>query len=422
MKELLRTGLVLTALSSSLFADSQLSPGAGNKRATEIARASDMVQSAYRFVIKQSQQLSDPNLQAQTFDALANPDTCIAHRANLTPALRQQIVNELLAAGLLNPADNTSFPGGLITGVFPPVLNDNSSCPHFPQPFYATPGSNFGSHHSYPGGLPVHEANNDVADINRADEYRHIYGHVNAQGIPTVNPNAASPDVHQETTTTYIDQDIIVGAPLWHDWAKPIVLQWNADGTIFQELQIGGPGLSTGGHHILSLAEAMVRGLSPAFIDVQACAHSTPTEGDEPNVVAWIRAAAIIARQDPIAKGYLIKDSTGAYRLPAFRKTGSVDLLTPGQMNLLAEMTIHNLSDADWIYGDQAVDSMQVVLADLAPQFGFDASNASVFNNYFRNVVLAHYPAESIYISYTQNGEEGVKEMIEKLVEAGYLK
>jgi hypothetical protein len=186
-------------------------------------------------------------------------------------------------------------------------------------------------------------------------------------------------------------------------------------------LQIGGPGLSTGGHHILGLAEAMVRGLSPAFIDVQACAHSTPTEGNEPRVVAWIHAAAIIAQQDPIAKGYLIKDSTGAYRLPAFRQTGSVDLLSPGQMNLLAEMTIHNLSDADWVYGDQAVSSMQVVLADLAPQFGVDPTNTAVFNNSFRNVVLAHYPAESIYITYTQKGENGVKAMIEKLVESGVL-
>jgi hypothetical protein len=171
----------------------QTIPGAGNKRAEQIAAASDMVQSAYQFIIKQSEQLSDSYLQAQTFDALANPQTCIAHRANLTAAQRQTIVNQLLAAGLLNPADEATFPGGLIAGVFPPVLNDNSSCPHLPLAFYAAPGSNFGSHHSYPGGLPVHEANNDVADLNRAEEYRDVYGHVNAQGIPTVNPNAVRP-------------------------------------------------------------------------------------------------------------------------------------------------------------------------------------------------------------------------------------
>ena len=419
--KIVRAGLLMAAMSSLAFADSQLTPGAGNKRAQEIAQASDMVQSAYHFAIQQSQRILDPHVRSETFDALANPQTCIEHRAKLTPSQKQAIVSQLLAAGLLNPNDDQTFPGGLINGVFPPVLNDNSACPQLPQPFYAAPGSNFGSHHSYPGGLPVHEANNDVADINRADEYRHVYGHVNEAGFPVVDPNTASPGDDDSKTVIYIDQDIIVGAPLWHDWAKPFVLQWNSDGTIFQELPIGGPGLSTGGHHILSLAEAMVRGLPAAFIDTQACAHSTPTEGNEARVVAWIRAAAIIAQQEPIAKGYLTKDSTGAYRLPAFRQTGSVDLLTPGQMNLLAEMTIHNLSDADWVYGDQAVASMQVVLQDLAPQFGFDPNNTSVFNNSFRNVVLAHFPAESIYISYTQAGKQGVKEMIQKLVQAGIL-
>ena len=422
----LQAALVGTTVFSSMLlngqtTNTQASPGAGNKRAEQISAASEMVQSAYQFIIKQSEQLSDPKLRTTTFDALANPQTCIVHRANLTAAQRKSIVNQLLSAGLLNPADDATFPGGLINGVFPPVLNDNSTCPHLPLAFYAAPGSNFGSHHSYPGGLPVHEANNDVADLNRANEYRHVYGHVNERGIPTVNPDAGSPDVRQTKTAVFIDPDIILGAPLWHDWAKPIVLQWNADGTIFDELQIGGPGHSTGGHHILSLAEAMARGLSPAFIDVQACAHSTPTEGDEPNVVAWIRAAAIIAQQDPVAKGYLTTDSTGAYRLPAFRKTGSVDLLSAGQMNLLAEMTIHNLSDADWVYGDQAVDNMQVVLADLAPEYGIDPNNTAVFNNSFRNVVLAHYPAESIYMTYTQKGEAGVKALVNKLVESGAL-
>ena len=419
-EQALRTGLLIAMLSNSAVAADQTLPGAGNKRAVEITNKSPMVQTAYRFVIDQSEGLVDDNLRAQTFDALANPDTCIEHRANLTAADRKAIVAELLAAGLLNPADEATFPGGLVAGVFPPVLNDGSSCPHLPQPFYSAPGSNFGSHHSYPGGLPVHEANNDVADINRADEYRHVYGHLNSKGQPTVNPQAGSGDVDQPHSAVYLDQDIIVGAPLWHDWAKSIVLQWNADGTIFQELQIGG-NLSTGGHHILSLAEAMSRDLSPAFIVTQACAHSTPTEGDENKVVAWLQAAAIIAQQDPIAKGYLTKDSTGALRLPPLRKTGSINLLAPGQMNLLAEYTIHNLSDADWVYGDQAVSSMQVILAEVAPAFGYNPSDVSKFNNKFRNVVLAHYPAESIYITYTEKGVAGVKSIVEKLRTEGLL-
>src|ERR1700675_1996538 len=125
----LRAALIATAVSASVLAYSQstgqTAPGAGNQTAQKIAAASEMAQSAYRFIIAQSQQLSDPHLLAQTYEALANPQTCLAHRANLNAAQRQTIVNNLLAAGLLNPADDASFPGGLINGVFPPVLNDN---------------------------------------------------------------------------------------------------------------------------------------------------------------------------------------------------------------------------------------------------------------------------------------------------------
>jgi hypothetical protein len=82
----LRTLSLAAITAASVLADSQTAPGAGNKRAEEIARSSEMVKSAYHFVIKQSEQLSGVNLRGQTYDALANPLACIAHRANLTPA------------------------------------------------------------------------------------------------------------------------------------------------------------------------------------------------------------------------------------------------------------------------------------------------------------------------------------------------
>src|ERR1700761_1497215 len=86
---LLRTLPFVAFTAASLLADSQLTPGAGNKRAEEIVRSSEMVKSAHRFVVQQSQQLQGVNLRAQTYDALSNPQTCIVHRANLTPAQRQ---------------------------------------------------------------------------------------------------------------------------------------------------------------------------------------------------------------------------------------------------------------------------------------------------------------------------------------------
>ena len=410
----------------------QTTPGAGNAAAIQIAKNSTLVNSAYNFILNQVDQLQGDSLRVQTYDAIANPDTCILHRANLTPAKKQAIVQELLAAGLLNPADDKTFPGGLLAGVFPPVLKDGTACPQLPQRFWSAPGSSFGGHHSYPGGLPVHETNNDTADINLAEEYRNVYGQSNDAGLAKVKkagilnptPESGSPSV------LYIDQDIILGAPLWHDWAKSIVFQWNADGTEFQELSIGGNGLTddygqtgnaeTGGHHILSIAESMKRGFSPAFVITQACAHSAPTSGNEYKVVNWLRAAAIIDGIDPVKKGFLTKDSSGNLRLPALRQVGEVSLL-PAQTNILAEYTIHNLSDADFTFSGPAVAAVQLVLAELAPSFGYDPSDTANYNTKYRNVVLSNYSAERLYILYSNQGTEGVSKEIKRLKNEGKL-
>lgn len=421
-------------LAQSTPPPSQLIPGAGNARAIKTAATSSLVQSAYEFLLLQTDQLSNENLRVQTSDAISNPDTCIQHRAKLKAADKQAILSELVAQGLLNPADNSTFPGGLLAGVFPPVVNDGSSCPRLPQRFWSAPGSSFGGHHSYPGGLPVHESNNDTADIDLAAEYGNVYGSSTRAGLAVVEVRGIlepTPDTPGRTVLG-LSHDLIVGAPLWHDWAKSIVFQWNADGSEFQELNIGGSGAGkdafgaagdsrTGGHHILSLAEAMKRGLSPAFVITQASAHSAPTSGNEFKVVNWIRAAAIVARLDPVAGGFLIRDGSGNLRLPALRKVGEVDLLAGGQTNILAEYELHNLSDADFTFSGPAVAADQIILAKLAPSFGYDPNQTARYNNSFRNVVLANLSAERLYSVYAHAGMEGVRNEIATLHTEGKL-
>jgi hypothetical protein len=321
------------------------------------------------------------------------------------------VVQKLLAAGLVSVDDGAAVPGGLRAGVFPPVLHDGSHCPQLPQPFRSAPGSVFGGHHSYPGGLPVHEANNDRADVALAEGYRQSFG------VPTERGGAGE--------RFFIDEDIILAAPIWHDWAKAIVFQWNADGTEFAELSFGGNGKTdnfgqpgdsrTPGHHILGLAEAMVRGLSPVLVITQASAHSPPTGGNEFQVVNWLRAAAIIAGIDPVNTGYLTLDASGHLRLPPLRRLGSVDLLAAGQTNLLAEYTIHNLSDSDNIYSTPAVAEVQVLLAAIAPRFGYDPADPARYNNRFRNVVLSHLTAERLLILYSAGGLDAVEDEVEGL-------
>src|SRR5262249_50216953 len=139
------------------------------------------------------------------------------------------------------------------------------------------------------------------------------------------------------------EQDLLIAAPIWHDWAKIIVFQWNADGSEFQELGLGGngktdkdgaPGLSkTGAHHVLGVAETMARGLPAKFVITQASAHSAPALGNEFRLINWLRTAAIIAQVDPVAKGYLVRDANGKYALP------------PGWR---PEPALHYLSDANF--------------------------------------------------------------------------
>lgn len=160
----------------------------------------------------------------------------------------------------------------------------------------------------------------------------------------------------------------------------------------------------------------MKRGLNPAFVITQASAHAAPTLGNEFKVVNWLHAAAIIARIDPFAKGYLTKDAQGKPRLPALRRLGSLDLLnaTPSQTNLLAEYTLHNLSDADFTYSIPAATSAQAILQELAPGFGFNPADTANYNNRYRNRTLSLITGERLMIIYSEKGLEGVRAELHK--------
>lgn len=59
--------------------------GVGNSAAAALSQKSPAVQTAQSFLVSQAQKLQDSNLRKQTLDAIANPATCVVHRANLTP-------------------------------------------------------------------------------------------------------------------------------------------------------------------------------------------------------------------------------------------------------------------------------------------------------------------------------------------------
>jgi hypothetical protein len=422
------TRLQVTILAASLsfaataMAADQTLPGTGNADADKLAASSPRVREAHQFLVRQTGKIKNTALRSATAELLASRSFCVTSRAGVDDATKARMLGDLTAAGLINPADDAAFPGGLKAGVFPALPGDASACPHLPMSFDAAPGSTFTSHHGYPGGLPIHEANNLRAALGLAAGYRTSY-----RAVPTL---ATAPlhdgDEHEEGEASswmrspfFIDQDVIIAAPIWHDWAKTMVFQWTSDGDEFKELSFGGTptnGSATGGHHIISVAESIKRALPAAFVIAQASAHSSPTLGNEFKVVNWIRAAAILAQVDPVATGYLMRDAAGAFHLPALRKLGDgVDLVGAGQTNLLAEYTLHNLSDGDFTFSIPAAGDAALLIAKLAPQFGFDPADVARYNTAFRNPVFAHISQERLLIVYANGGLQAVQSELELL-------
>jgi hypothetical protein len=415
----------LGILSSTLLAPipawtaEQTQIGKGNTTAIQLSQNSPLVQSAYTAMKKSAYQIRDRPLRTATLDAIDNGKTCIQHRIGATATFKTRIIQDLSTAGLIDTNDDKTFPGGLISGVFPPLLQEASPCPQLPQSFVSAPGGSFGGHHSHPGGLVIHELFNNLSGLSLSELYRQIYGQQDAKGFPVVNLSKTN------KSDILIRDDLTIAAPIWHDWAKAIVLQWNADGTEFSELNFGGNGKTdnygkpgdskTGGHHIIGLAEAMKRKLSPEFVITQASAHASPSLGNEYKVVNWLRAAAILAQIDPIATGYLYQDSNSQLRLPPLRQLGNVNLNGVGQVNLLAEYALHNLSDADFVLSIPAVTIDQEILKAIAPDFGYNPSDASTYNNKFRNPVLTYLSAERLFIIYSNQGLKGVRSSLLQL-------
>ena len=417
------------ALTSPAFAD-QLATGPWNASAQTLAESSALATSALAFIKSEIAHIRDPAIRAATEDAVFNAETCIRSRAGLDAAKKQAIVDRLITEGLIDETEAGRIPGGLLAGVFPGVRDDGTACPKLPMPYIASPGSVFGGHHSEPGGLAMHVAVNLTSAINLADTYRKVYGTLDAGGMPVLRGGGAQ----TADADLVIDQDLVIGTPVWHDWAKTIVFQWNADGSEYIEMNFGGNGKTdawgaagntkTSSHHMIGIAESMARGMPAPFVITQASAHGAPNAGNEFSVVNWLRAAAIMAGQDPIERGYLAKDATGRLRLAPVRQLGSVNIQAsaPMQSNLLYEYVLQNLSDADYTFTGPAVVQSEIFLRTLAPKFGYDPADATRYNTQYRNVVLAHLSAERVQILYANGGIGRVEQEVTKLKAAGALK
>ena len=315
----------------------------GNRHAAQIARESPFISTQYAAVHALANSIGDARLRANVLDLLENPVPKYA-RKYPTAQSRTALRDALARSGFVK-ADAP------VSGIFPPGTESGGIV----QPFWSAPGSALDSHHSYPGGLLVHEFFNSSMAANFERTYDAVY----FGGRAAVN------------------RDVVIAAALYHDIMKTVVFQFNADGTLLPELDIA----ATGGHHCLSGAEAIVRGHDARFVTVLLSAHAAPSLGDEAKVVSWCRAAALIAGVDPVEFG-LVKKTTEGYALAALPSI---------------ESFVNHLSDHDFVLTIPAVRAVVPAIAKMNP------------DPWFRHRVLSNASAIALYEELLQGEDRFVK-------------
>lgn len=323
------------------------------------ANQSELVHNSLSFIKSTVNKIGNSELRTKTLDLIN--DTRPTFMQKYTSATDvTNIYNQLADAGLVSSSKISPEK------LFPPY-NGNK-----PQEFISAPGSGYASHHSYPGGLDTHVAANLAITEGIVNTYKTIFGYE-------------------------VDTDIVLSAQALHDLAKPWVFQWNKDGSCLPEYTIAG----TGAHHILSIAEAMQRNMPAEEVVAQACAHNHPgSDKDESDVVAWIKAASIIAQKNPVQYGVL--DKTGD-KIPSPRHQ---------------EGYIVHLGDHDWVLSSDAAKQIVLTLKDIAQSdYGFSSNdlNGQLFN-YFRNYIGSQVSFMYLHNLLAQNSMNELRSLIHKIV------
>lgn len=322
-----------------------------------IAESSPLVLREWTYLLEVAGSIKDAGLREKVRGILEAPAPTLAGRLT-DPKTRTAVHEALSAQGFLK--------GQTVEGLLPPVADPTRPV----QPFRSAPGSGYTSHHAFPGGLVVHTAGNMRNTLGIYDSYRKTY-------------------------EVDLNRDTVIASQMLHDLHKPWVFSWQADGSSRAEQTLAG----TGEHHVLSVAESIVRGLPPEVITAQACAHNHPGDAkDEADVVGWIKAAAILAGADPVARGLLAPDG----------KT----LPLPHRM----EGFVCHLGDHDWVLTVPAGKWMIAALSRLARERYAIADEGTPAFNAFRNYVFAHGTMMGLYAVYSASGKAALAEAVAAIV------
>lgn len=328
--------------------------------AVDAAKSSELVQNSYGKIKEFVNKIQNGRLHSMTMAVIDKPMPTFLSLYS-TPGSKTAVYNTLVSKQLIDP-QKTSLKN------FLPPFNAQQ----LPQPFYSAPGSGYGSHHAYPGGLATHTA----ANLCISDGIYHTY---------------------KNLFQSEISYDIIIAAQALHDLAKPLVFQWQNDQASLPEYTIAG----TGAHHIFSIAEVIYRNFPIEEIVAQACAHATPGgAADEKLVVGWLQTAAIIAGKDAEALGLVTPEQT----IPMPQKQ---------------EGYIVSLGDHDFVLSGPACQkSVKILQTIAAKDYGMNAAqlNGQEFNR-FRNYMGAQVSMMYLDSLASQpNGMEQIRSLVQKTI------
>lgn len=293
------------------------------------AHASSLVQKSFENILTLSETIKNDSLRQAVIGLLKNPMPTFMQEYTSSSS-KQRLYSKLADHNLI---DTTVIDEAHILPPFKGTV----------QEFKTAPGSGYGSHHPYPGGLATHTNCN-----------MHI-------------TNAIC-QTYEDVFYYEVNKDIAIAAQALHDISKPFVFQWKADGSSLKEYTIAGQGA----HHTLALAEVIYRGFPAEEIVAQACAHGAPTSPkEEADVAGWLTAASIIAGKDPVSYGLVGKNGQ--------------TIPNPHHQ----EGYIVHLGDHDWVLSSPAAQKTALLLQKIAYQeYGMNQQDlkGSPFNH-FRNYV-----------------------------------
>lgn len=323
----------------------------------QMAEKSAAVMQSWKYIQQQAGRIANPQVRAKVVSIIENPAPKLMDAVGYR---KKEVYSELDKNGWVNGVAYENF------------LPENGTSAKAVQPFYSAPGSGYSSHHCYPGGLATHTALNVKMSLALYDNYADIYGFD-------------------------LDRDVVIAAQILHDLHKPWVFQWQKDGASRTEQSLAG----TGEHHVLGVAESIVRGLPAEVCVAQACAHNHPGfSKDEESPVRWLKAAAVLAGTDPVQYGLLAGDG----------KT------LPLQRSMEAFVT--HLGDHDWVLTVPAAKWLIPAMEEIAMEdYGLSKEDLQTAKfNSLRNVAFSQATIMNLYHEMQKSGKEALRKEVHAII------